>query len=109
MLKTHYMKFPNFSRLKYFFRYLTTFWRAIKFRDFQNSLKKAIVDQKIDKVIAMSVIAKDIRKALRIDAHSKYIPDDHKNREEIKMMILLRHGEKMKFLNIQVTDDLKLI
>lgn len=103
------MKFPKFKNIQYFLYQLLYFWRLVKFRDFQNSLRQAIADQKVDKVIMMSVIAKDIRKALRIDAKSEYIPTDHKNNEEVKMMIEVRHGKKMKFLNIRVTDDLKLI
>jgi len=97
------------QNIKYFFYFLRRFWTIVKFRDFQNSLRQAIADQKVDRIIAKDMIAKDIRKALRIDAKSKFIPDDHKNKEEVRMMILLRHGEKMKFLNITVTDDLKLI
>jgi hypothetical protein len=107
------MKTPNFKaflqNVKYFFFYLRRFWTIVKFRDFENSLRQALADQKVDKIIARDMIVKDIRKALRIDAHSKYIPDDHKNKAEVKMMVLARHGEKMRFLNIQITDDLKLI
>lgn len=103
------MKLLKFTKLKHLWHRLSYFWRIVKFRDFQNSLKKAIVDQQIDKVIAMNIIAKDIRKALRIDAKSNFIPDTNRNHEEIKLMVELRHGEKMKFLNIKITDDLKLI
>ena len=98
-----------FENIAYFFYYLRRFWTVVKFRDFEKSLRQALADQKVDKIIAKDMIVKDIRKALRIDAHSKYIPDDHKNKEEVKLMVLARHGKKMRFLNITITDDLKLI
>lgn len=79
------------------------------FRGFQKSLKQAIINDKVDKIIAKDIIVKDIKKLLQLHTGSKYIPDDIKNREEVKMMVLVRHGEKMKALNIKITDDLKLV
>ncbi len=88
---------------------LWNFPRIVKLRRYENSLKQAVTNQEVDKIIAKDIIVKDIRKALRIDAHSNYIPDDIKNRAEIKMMVELRHREVMQLLNIRITDDLKLV
>jgi hypothetical protein len=79
------------------------------FRGFQKSLRQAIVNDRVDKIIAKDMIVKDIKKLLLLHTGSAFIPDDIKNREEVKMMVLVRHGEKMKVLKIIITDDLKLV
>ena len=93
-------------KVRSFIHYIRHFWTIVKFRGFQKALKKAITDQEVDKIILKDIIIKDMRKALRIDAKSKFIPDDIRNRAEIKEMVLGRHGEKMKALNLTITDDL---
>lgn len=97
------------SKIKYFFNYIFNFWKNVKFRGYQKALKQAIADEEVDKIIAMDIIVKDIKKLLQLHTGSEYIPDDVKNRAEVKMMVEVRHGEKMKLLNITITDDLKLI
>lgn len=99
-------------RLKKFWSLILYLWhyrREMRMRGYLKSLKKAAVDQQIDKIIAMDIISKDIRKALRFDARSSYIPPTNRNREEIRAMIKARHAKKMSFLNIRVTHDLKLV
>lgn len=98
-----------FSKFAYFLNYLFNFRKNVRFRGFQRSLKKAIINDRVDKIIAKDIIVKDIKKLLQLHTGSAYIPDEIKNREEIKMMVHARHGEKMKALNIRITDDLKLV
>ena len=100
------MKLPTLTQIKAFLHYIRYFWTIVKHRGFHKSLKKAISDQEVDKIILKDIILKDMRKALRIDAKSKFIPDDIRNRAEIKEMVLARHGEKMKALNLTITDGL---
>lgn len=95
--------------VKFFFHYIFNFRKNVKFRGFQKALKQAIVNDRVDKIIAMDIIVKDIKKLLLLHTGSAFIPDDIKNREEVRMMVQVRHGEKMKALNIILTDDLKLV
>lgn len=97
--------------LKLIIAFLTfsSFRRYIKLRRIELHLKQAVANQRVDKIIYMNIINKDMRKALRIDAHSKFIPDDIKNKAEVKEMVMARHGENMGLLNITITDDLKLV
>lgn len=97
------------KKIKAFFHYIFNFRKNVKFRGFQKSLKQAIINDRVDKIIAKDMIVKDIKKLLQLHTGSAFIPDDIKNREEVKMMVNVRHGEKMKALNIILTDDLKLV
>lgn len=98
-----------FAKIKSFFEIIFKWKRFVTLRNLEKDLKKAIINDKADKIIYISIINKDMRKALRIDANSDYIPDDIKNREEVRTILLARHGENMKKLNIQLTEDLRLI
>jgi len=97
------------TKIKSFFEIIFKWKRYVRLRNLEKDLRKAIVNDKADKIIYMDIINKDMRKALRVDANSLYIPDDIKNREEIRTMVLARHGDNMKSLNITLTEDLKLI
>lgn len=72
-------------------------------------MQTAIVNQRVDAIILKHHINQDIRKCLRIDGRSKFIPLTNKNRAEIKLMIETRHGEQMKYLNVKIGNDLKFI
>ena len=96
-------------KIQDFFRYMFNFRKNVKHRGYQRALKQAIVNDRVDKIIAKDIIVKDIKKLLVLHTGSKYIPDEVKNREEVKMMVIARHSEKMKALNIVITDDLKLV
>lgn len=95
--------------IKFFCIYIFNFRKNVKFRGYQKSLKQAIINDRVDKIIAKDMIVKDIKKLLLLHTGSVFIPDDVKNREEVKLMVQVRHGEKMKALNIIITDDLKLV
>ncbi len=94
---------------KEFIYHIIFFRRYVRLRKVEKLTKNAVVNQRVDKIIYMDLINKDMRKALRIDAHSKYIPDDIKNKEEVREMLNVRHGEQMKMLNITLTKDFKLV
>ena len=98
-----------FKYIKQFFSFIFTYHRYVKLHIIEKQLKRATINQRVDKIIYKDIINKDMRKALRIDANSKYIPDDIKNKAEIKEMILARHGDRMNLLNIKITDDLRLV
>ena len=108
------MKLPIFKKIQNFFNaewlYIVLhFRRFIKMRAVERNLKQAVANQQVDRIIYKDIINKDMFKALRIAANSKFIPDDIKNKEEIKLMVMARHGDQMNLLNIKITDDLKLI
>jgi len=98
-----------FKQVVQFFYLLFNFRRYVKMRKVERDLKQAVANQRVDKIIYIDKINRDMRKALKIDAHSKYIPDDIKNKAEVKAMLEARHGEQMNILNIRITDDLRLV
>lgn len=92
-----------------FLSYIYNFRSHVKHLGWQKSLKQAVINDKVDRIIAIDIIVKDIKKILRLHTGSAYIPDDIKNREEVRVIVISRHGEKMKSLNIELTQDLKLV
>ena len=97
------------SNIKFFFLYLLNFRSNVRHLGWQKSLKQAIINDRVDKIIAKDIIVKDIKKILMLHTGSAFIPDDIKNREEVRMIVLARHAQKMSALNITLTEDLKLI
>lgn len=97
------------AKLKFFFLYFFNFRSNVRHRGWQKNLKQAIINDRVDKIIAKDIIVKDIKKILQLHTGSAFIPDDIKNREEVRVIVISRHGDKMKKLNITLTEDLKLI
>ena len=65
-------------------------------------------DRNVEQIILKGEIIKMVRKYLRIDAKSNYIPKDYKNKAEIKQQVLALFEPRMKALGVQITDDLEL-
>jgi hypothetical protein len=50
-----------------------------------------------------------VRKYLRVDANSKYIPKESRNNTEIRERVLAEFGDQMSKLDIKINDKLELI
>tara|TARA_R110002050_G_scaffold185609_1_gene319704 strand:+ start:305 stop:589 length:285 start_codon:yes stop_codon:yes gene_type:complete len=80
------------------------FFQRIRRRWFLAKQAKAlqpVVDQMIaDRKALRSDINKFLRKYFGVDARSKYIPADFKNKEEVKLAILDKFSPRMEDLNV---------
>ena len=97
-----------FKLIANFFNYLFNFRKIRLFNKINAKLDKTIKDREVDRIILKGQIIKMVRKYLRIDANSKYIPKDHKNNTEIRERILAEFGDQMKKLDIKINDNLEL-
>lgn len=98
-LRTTFVKL--FLRLWYFRKYR-------KFAGFNKRLKKAATDQEVDRIILKYKIQKYMRKYLKVDAQSKYIPRDVKNDEQSKQQVLGVFGDEMIRVGMTINDKLEL-
>lgn len=97
-----------FKLIANFFNYLFNFRKIRLFNKINAKLDKTIKDRKVDRIILKGQIIKMVRKYLRIDANSKFIPKHHKNNTEIRERILAEFGDQMKKLDIKINDNLEL-
>lgn len=61
----------------------------------------------VDRIIYKKIISADIIDIIRRKG-SKYIPDNVRNRQEVKAIVLARHNKKMLELGIFLDNELKL-
>lgn len=101
------MKF--FAKIKYVFHYLMNFRTIQRFKKINQKLDEKIKEREVDKIILKGRIIKMVRKYLRVDAKSKYIPRESRNNTEIKERILAEFGEPMLKLGVKINDKLELI
>jgi hypothetical protein len=94
--------------IKQLVQWFATFGKRRTFKKIDQKLAKAINDREVDRIILKSQIIKAVRKYLNLDAESKYIPKDIKNKEEIRNKVLTDFGEKMQKLNIRLNQNLKI-
>lgn len=97
-----------FKLIANFFNYLFNFRKIRLFNKINAKLDKTIKDREVDRIILKGQIIKMVRKYLRIDANSKFIPKDYKNNTEIRERILAEFGDQMKKLDIKINDNLEL-
>ncbi len=96
------------SKIAYLFKYLLNFKTIRKFEKINCKLDETLRARKVDQIILKGNIIKMVKKYLRVDAKSKYIPKDNKNNAEIRERILAEFGEQMAYLNIRINDKLEL-
>lgn len=97
------------SKIAHFFNYLKNFKTINTFKKANVTLDAKLREREVDRIILKGNIIKMVRKYLRIDARSKYIPRDNKNNTEIKERILAEFGLQMNDLNVRINDKLELI
>jgi hypothetical protein len=67
-------------------------------------LKKAYDNQLEERITLRKEINKFLKKYFGIDAKSKYIPKDFKNKEEVRMAVCDKFQPEMDRLNLKFTD-----
>lgn len=92
-----------------FFNYLKSFRKNRKFELINKKLTKKVDDIVVEKIILKGEIVQMVRKYLRIDAKSEYIPKDFKNNTEIREQVLAKFGERMEKLNVKINAKLELV
>lgn len=68
------------------------------------AMKKAHEDQLKKQVLLKKDILKWLRAYFGVDADSKYIPKDFKNKQEVKAAVLDRFGNDLEKLNLKYKD-----
>jgi hypothetical protein len=91
------------------FTYLKNFRKNRKFEEINKKLTKKVDDIEVDKIILKGEIIKEVRKYLKLDAKSNYIPKDFKNNAEIRGEVLNKFGERMQLLNVKINTNLELV
>ena len=97
------------AKIKNVLNYLFNFRTINRFKKINNTLEKKLEDREVDRIILKGNIIKMVRKYLRVDARSKYIPKDYRNKTEIRERVLAEFGEQMNALRIRINDKLELI
>jgi DUF1009 family protein len=97
-----------FLKIAYRLGFLKKFKKMRVFKKANEELEKYLREREVNRIILKGTIIKMVRKYLRADALSKYIPKDRKNNTEIKERILAEFGDRMKSLGIRITDNLEL-
>lgn len=98
-----------FAKINRFFSYLFNFRKIQTFKKINQKLDQKITEREVDRIILKGQIIDMVRKYLRVDAKSKYIPRESRNNTEIKQRILAEFGEAMQKLGIRINDKLELI
>lgn len=78
------------------------------FKKVNVKLDTALREREVDKIILKGKILKMLRKYLRVDAKSEYIPKDRRNYTEIRERILAEFGSEMAKVNLAINDNLEL-
>lgn len=97
------------AKIKDVLNYLFNFRTINRFKKINKTLEKKLEDREVDRIILKGNIIKMVRKYLRVDARSKYIPKDYRNKTEIRERVLAEFGEQMNALGIRINDKLELI
>tara|TARA_Y100001973_G_C4993764_1_gene230219 strand:- start:93 stop:386 length:294 start_codon:yes stop_codon:yes gene_type:complete len=70
-------------------------------------LKKAYQNQLVERKKLRANVNIWLREYFGIDANSKYIPKDFKNKEEVQQALEVKFGDEMQRLNLTYTDLFK--
>ncbi|WP_278035908.1 hypothetical protein [Flavobacterium nitratireducens] len=98
-----------FVKISAFFTYLINFRTIKKFQKINGKLEQTLEDREVDRIILKGKIVKMVRKFLRADAKSKFIPKHMRNNTEIRERVLAEFGEQMNKLDIKINDKLELV
>jgi hypothetical protein len=98
-----------FKLIAEFFNYLTNFRAINRYKKINKKLGKTIEDREVDRIILKGKIIKMVRKYLKLDAKSKYIPRDYKNDFLIREKVITEYGSEMNKLGIRINSKLELI
>lgn len=79
------------------------------FKTINKKLEKKLADREVDRIILKGQIIKMVRKYLRIDAKSEYIPRESRNNTEIRERILAEFGDAMNKHGVKINSKLELI
>lgn len=97
------------ARISQLCNYLLNFRAINRFKKINATLENKLEDREVDRIILKGNIIKMVRKYLRIDARSKYIPRESRNNTEIRERVLAEFGEQMNSLGIRINDKLELV
>ncbi|MBL87224.1 MAG: hypothetical protein CMO82_11260 [Winogradskyella sp.] len=90
------------------FRWIKSIFQKLKRRWILAKAYPALKKANDEQLIKRKKLKKDIMLWLRsyfgIDAKSKYIPKDFKNKEEVKAAVLERFGNDLQQLNLNYSD-----
>lgn len=98
-----------FKKIALLFNFLLNFRTIKRFKKINTKLEKAVSDQEVDKIILKGRIITMVKKYLRVNANSKYIPKETRNNTEIRERVLAEFGEQMNKLGIKINSKLELI
>lgn len=98
------------------FFHLVWNWRKYrKFKGFEKKLEavllkkdKVQMDREVDQIILKHQIIKHMKKFMKVNARSKYIPWDAKSKEICRQEIMGIFGERMLKLGVGLKQDLTL-
>ena len=98
-----------FKKIAFLLNYLFNFRTINRFKKINSKLGKTLQDREVDRIILKGNIIKMCRKYLRVDANSKYIPKETRNKTEIRERVLAEFGDQMNKLGIKINDKLELV
>ncbi|WP_026730212.1 hypothetical protein [Flavobacterium denitrificans] len=100
---------PIIHKIANFFKYLLHYRKNRRFEQINKKLSKKVDDIEVDKIILKGEIVQMVRKYLKLDAKSEYIPKEYKNKAEIREQVLYKFGDRMKKLNVKINAKLELV
>ena len=95
--------------MKKIFRWIRNFFKSKRLRRLEQIEEKIVYkvnEREADRIILKARIMKEMRKFLKLDARSKYIPWTSKEREEIRFEIHNKFGKEMEKLDLRLTKNL---
>jgi hypothetical protein len=98
-----------FKKIALLFNLLFNFEQLNDSKKINTKLEKAVSNQEVDKIILKGRIITMVKKYLRVNANSKYIPKEIRNNTEIRERVLAEFGEQMNKLGIKINSKLELI
>lgn len=98
--------------IKRFWNWLNNLFKSKRLRMLEEIEKKVVYkvnEREADRIILKSKVIKEMRKFLKLDAKSKYIPWTSKEREAIRFEIHNKFGDEIEKLDMRLTKHLKLV
>jgi len=93
--------------LKKIFKWLKKLKTNYTMRKAAMKLQNAVNKQAVERKRLRKDINTFLREYFGIDANSKYIPKDFKNREEVRIAVSEKFKDRMANLNVKFTDLFK--
>jgi hypothetical protein len=98
--------------MKRIFKWFLNLFKSKQLRfleDAEKKLSNKISVRKAERIILKSKVIKEMRKFLKLDANSRYIPFTSKDKEEIRFQIKKLFGSEMERLDLRLTENLKIV